>query len=89
MVGSFYISIDPSIVDLVPKILLQQMNSEETEFSILHRSSTPLSKVSFDSVLLELHLESVCFISTIPVYFNQSKIKVSKNYFLFISLSLF
>ena len=65
------------------------MNSEETEFSILHRSSTPLSKVSFDSVLLEPHLESVSFISTIPVYFNQSKIKVSKNYFLFISLSLF
>ena len=46
----FYISIDPVYPGSLAKDLSYQVNLGESGFSLLHRSSSPLSKMSLDRV---------------------------------------
>ena len=52
IVSNFYVNIDISMDPVYPgfleKDLSQQVNSGESGFSLLHRSSSPLSTMSFD-----------------------------------------
>ena len=61
------------------------VNSEESGFSLLHRSSSPLSMMDFDRTLMK----SSCFISTIPVHFIYSTIKSASNILFSFHLFLF
>ena len=50
IVANFYLSIDPAYPGSLAKDLSQQVNSVESGFSLLHRSSSPLSTMSFERV---------------------------------------
>ena len=84
IVSNFNISIDPAYSRSLSKNLSQRVNSGESGFSLLHRSSSPLSKMNSDWA--KASIKSLCFIFTIPFHFIHSTTKVSKYYFVFISL---
>ena len=84
IVSNFNISIDPAYSRSLSKNLSQRVNSGESGFSLLHRSSSPLSTMNSDWA--KASIKSLCFIFTIPFHFIHSTKKVSKYYFVFISL---
>ena len=79
--------INLSFLDLVSEDISYRVNLEESGFSLLYKSLSPLSVV-----LTGHNMDQICkvfvFISTIPVHFINSTNKVSKYYFGFFS-SLF
>ena len=83
IVSNFHISIELAYPGSLPKDLSQRVNSWESGFSLLHRSS---SYYLYEGIMATASIKLLCYIFTIPVHFIRSRIKFSKYLFLFTSL---
>ena len=76
-----------SVLDLGPEDLLFQVKSEKSWFSFLLK--VIIRDDFLQGIIETTSINSLSFIFTIPVHFIYSAIKVSKYYFVVISLVLF